>query len=262
MSLQLYNRSAMLTHLSSAIGFGTYFLLSNTSTPLGVDLSIREHKLTVTDTLGNPSYSYTSEQTGIVTLKQIQALLISFFLITAGFHAYYYLADGSISHQYSEMIKSKNNYLRWIEYSISATIMLYIIAYISGTKDRNIYYLITATNVAMMAQGQWIEEAVRDKKQWCVPMCTAFLLLLTEFYVIYRDFKRRSMVENENGFKIKVTLSTSLLVMFLFFLMFGFIALYGVLSGQEYYYIEVMYIFASLIAKNWLARYLAVFVIN
>ena len=165
-----------------------------------------------------------------------------------------------MSNQYSEMIKSKNNYIRWIEYSISATLMLYIIAFLSGTKDKNIFALITATNIAMMAQGQWIEEAVRDGKEWWVPMLTGFGLLLTEFYVIYHDFTRRKEAETASGFKQPGWMPTSLLIMFLFFLSFGLISLYGALAGKSYYGMVIMYIFASFIAKNWLGRYICIFV--
>ena len=264
MSLQLFNRGAMLAHLSSAVGFGTYFLVKDTSTISGLDTSFRNHKMIVSlDTSGNAIldngnlvYQYTSEQDSVVSLGQIQTLIVSFFVITAMFHGYYYMADGLVSNQYSEMIKNKNNYLRWIEYSISSTIMLYIIAFLSGTKDKNIYYLITATNVAMMAQGQWIEEAVRDGKPWWVPMCTGFGLLLTEFYVILRDFLRRQEAESVPGFKQPVWVGSSLYIMFLAFSSFGFISLYSSLSGTSYESIEIMYIIASLIVKLWLSRYI------
>ena len=266
MSLQVLNRGAMLAHLSSAVGFGTYFLAKDTTpNQNGIDLSVREHKMVVStdasgnavmDSSGNLVYQYTSEPSSVVSIGQIQTLVVSFFLVTALFHGYYYLSDGLVSSQYSDMIHNKNNYLRWIEYSISATLMLYIIAFLSGTKDRNIYYLITATNVAMMAQGQWIEEAVRDGKAWWVPMFTGFVLLLSEFYVILRDFMRRQYAENLPGFKPPSWVGSSLYIMFLAFASFGFISLYGAVSGKSYYAMEVMYIFASFIVKLWLARYI------
>ena len=264
MSLQLFNRGALLAHLSSAVGFGAYFFVNDTNTIPGIDTSLRNHKMIVSlDTSGNALldngnlvYQYTSEQDSIVSIKQIQILIVSFFAITALFHGYYYIADGLVSHQYSEMIKNKNNYLRWIEYSISSTIMLYIIAFLSGTKDKNIYYLITATNVAIMAQGQLVEEAVRDGKPWWVPMCTGFVLLLAEFYVILRDFLRRQESESVAGFKQPIWVGSSLYIMFLAFASFGFISLYSSVSGTSYDSIEIMYIIASLIVKLWLSRYI------
>ena len=250
-----------MLHLASAVGFGTYFLYSNARNPSGVELSVREHTLHFTHDVSGDRYLYTSEQTGVVTIQSIQALLVSFFIITALFHLYYYLADGIVSNQYTEMIRNRNNYIRWIEYSITATIMLYIIAYLSGVKDQNIYYLITATNIAMMAQGQWIEVAAREQKDWITPMVTAFGLLLTEFYIIYRNFQKRNTAEQVDGFKQPSWMPTSVLIMFLFFLCFGFVSLICAWSGKEYYYIEVAYIMASFIAKNWLGRYVCVFVI-
>jgi len=261
MTLQQYNRGAMMLHLGSAVGFGTYFLASDsTSAPPGVELSLRDHQLTFTDVSGNLSYNYSSTSNVVISIKTIQWLLVAFFIITAFFHLYYYLADGFISHQYSDMIKNKNNFLRWIEYSISATMMLYIIAFISGVKDTNIYYLITVTNVAMMMQGQWIEQSMRDGREWATPMITGFILLLVEFFVIYRDYLRRTTSENVQGFSQPGWMPSSVWIMFIFFITFGLISLYNAFSGTDYYYIEVMYIFTSFIAKNWLARYVSVFV--
>jgi Heliorhodopsin len=262
MSLSQYNRGAMMLHFGSAIGFGTYFLAANqTATPQGVELSLRDHSLTFTDANDTLGYSYSSTQTGTVTIQFIQWLLISFFIITAFFHMYYYLADGFISNQYTDMIKNKNNFVRWIEYSISATMMLYIIAFLSGVKDQNIYYLITATNVAMMMQGQWIEESMRNGGEWWVPMLTGFVLLIAEFYVVFRDFYRRNTAEAVPGFTPPGWTGSLVWIMFLFFATFGFISLYNAYTGADYYYIEVAYIFASFIAKNLLGRYVAVFVL-
>ena len=257
MSLQQFNRGAMMLHFTSAVGFGTYFLAKNSSSPPnGVELSLRDHQLIFSDM----NYSYQSTENTVISMKSIQWLLISFFLITAFFHMYYYLADGFISNHYSDMILNKNNYIRWIEYSISATMMLYIIALISGVKDKNIYYLITATNIAMMSQGQWIEEALNRGGEWWVPMLTGFGLLLTEFYVIFRDFHKRQQAQSIDGFKPPVWMPSFVWVMFLFFIVFGLISFYNAVSKRNYYAIEVSYIIASFITKNWLGRYLALFV--
>ena len=261
MSLQQYNRGAMMLHLASAVGFGTYFLAKDSTTPPGVDLTVRDHQLTFTDVSGNLTYAYSSESDMVVTIQQIQYLLVAFFIITACFHLYYYLADGIISNQYSEMIRTQNNWVRWIEYSLSATMMLYIIAFLAGVKDKNVYYLITATNVAMMMQGQWIEQNHAEGKSVLAPMATGFGLLLAEFAIIYRDFQRRQKAEQVSGFTQPSWEPTAVLVMFLFFATFGFISLYASFTNTSYYGTEVMYIMASFIAKNWLGRYICAFVL-
>ena len=55
----------------------------------------------------------------------LKNLLSLFFTITSGFHLFYGINVGDI---YTDMIDNGSNLFRWIEYSITATIMMIIIA--------------------------------------------------------------------------------------------------------------------------------------
>ena len=74
--------------------------------------------------------------------KDLRDLLISFFTITASVHTLYLTDPYGI---YSAMIYDRNNYVRWIEYSVTATLMINIIARISGLKEEKALIL---TNLA------------------------------------------------------------------------------------------------------------------
>lgn len=294
-SLRGLNLAAAIMHYVLALALGLYFSYLNNKYPnqpvQGVELSMRDHNLEFTETsqsatgqtvttnnsdgtvtLCDASGScvtpkWVSGETAAPSIQVIQNLIIGFFLITGSFHLGYYLTDTKDG-EYTRVIANKNNFYRWIEYSITSTMMLYIIAFSSGVKDTNIYMMLFATNIAMISQGQIIEENVRDGKEWWVPMITSFLLLLAEFYIIARTFwsrlsqvniflKKKNNSPLTNGQTIPSWLNYMIIVLFLFYSCFGFVSLYGAYSGANYESIEKTYIILSFAAKAVLGVFVA-----
>jgi hypothetical protein len=293
MSLSTLNKWASILHYSLAIGFASYFRYVNNKYPnnsvRGIELSVRDHNLgiesitgeckedddTICDPSGNAFRStWVSANTRTIDVKTIQAMLILFFIITGTFHFYYYVGNGTLGEKespsfstgYTYVIKNQNNFFRWIEYSITATLMLYIIALTSGVKDTNVYLLLYATNIAMIALGQQVEVAVRDGKDWITPMLTSFLLLFAEFSIIARSFwSRLSQVDTfldenpsiSNGRRIPKWLNAMIIILFLFFSCFGFLSLYASIRGTPYETVEKGYIILSFAAKATLGMFIA-----
>ena len=270
-SLRYFNLILFLIHLLLAISFSVYFSSINKkykNNPVrGIELSIRDHELAITkdQATGEFNSKWNSVQKSVVSEKTVQTLIILFFLITAGFHLYYYVTSNG---NYANMIKYGNNYVRWIEYSITSTMMLLIIALSSGVKDINVYALIMVTNVAMVAQGQLIEEAVASGRSWVIPMVTGFALLVAEFGVIVNSFVSR-IREVDKLLKENPELSRTgqrgvpkwlyymIFILFAFFSSFGFISLWGAYRGISYDRVEKMYLIFSLAAKATLGVFLA-----
>jgi hypothetical protein len=271
-TLDILNGSASLLHLGLGIGFGLYFMYLNRTNPnnpvQGIETSVRQHELVYTgeNTVNAPiTRTWVSREQYIFDVKNIQWLLVLFFLITAGFHAFYYFNSGN-SGLYTVAITDKNNYFRWIEYSITATMMLFIIAYSSGVKDIEVYTLLFATNIAMIAQGQLIEVAIREKGDWKTPMLVGFLLLICEFVSIFRALNQRfkeinSYIESHpiatGGFNIPKWLAYLGIVLFIMFSSFGFISLWGAYHQEQYETVEMLYIIFSFVAKATLGFFLA-----
>lgn len=267
MALSTLNLSAACLHIGCAVGFSIYFPIINQTHPndptSGIEMSIRDHVLCLKrkgDTVTSSWLSVTLQNPDI---KLVQGLVILFFTITGIFHLIYYFN----SSLYNNMIHRQNNYLRWIEYSITSTLMLYIIALISGVKDTKIYQVLWAMNIAMIAQGQLIETAVQKGESWWIPMTTGFVLLIVEWSVIVREYMDR--VDQVNSFieanptqttkKVPVWITSMIFVMFFFYASFGFISLYGAYKGNEQYEtIERLYILFSVIAKATLGLFIAV----
>lgn len=267
-TLKEYNLGLGILHLILGVGFYMYFAKVNKDHPndalQGVELSTRNHNLSFNmDSMNRVVPKWESTQASIGSVKTVQNLLVGFFFVTAGFHLFYYTTNDGL---YKTMIKNKNNYMRWVEYSISSTMMLYIIALVSSVKDVNIYRMIFATNIAMIYTGQIIEEKVRDGQDWLPAMVAGFTLLLTEFGVIICDFRsrmndlRRATTQLPTllgGRAIPSWIQYMVWVLFAFFASFGMISLVGAYSNMRYESVESMYVLFSLLAKATLAGFIA-----
>jgi len=275
------NLAAAILHYILAIGFASYYVYLNNKYPnnavSGIETSVREHDLSITavDISGSPVTSqWVSSTQYIYDVKNIQTLIVGFFIITGTFHLFYFLTNGptgngipdTTSNIYTRVIERKNNYFRWIEYSITSTMMLYIIAYSSGVKDVEVYNLLYATNIAMISTGQAVEVAVRDGGDWYTPMATGFLLLIAEFVCIFRALSKRfSEINNfisthpilSKGIVIPTWLSYLGVIIFILFSSFGFISLWGAYSNVKYESVENLYIIFSFVAKAMLGFFMA-----
>jgi len=128
----------------------------------------------------------------------IAAEVVSFFSITAFFHTLYAATSNGF---YKQMIANKNNYLRWIEYSISATLMIRILAFESGIREKNTMASLTTATVGIMLQGQ-IVEALLARDDIYTPeghnlrmiiytaTLAGWVMMLGIFFVIIQNFVR------------------------------------------------------------------------
>lgn len=295
-SLKYLNLAAAILHFLLAFVFiGYYANLNNryANQPLqGIELSMRDHTLNLQiinngcsptavncDTSGNTIRgNYVSSETSVTNIRTLQWILISFFLITGGFHLFYFISEykSGFNGLYQTSIANANNYFRWIEYSITSTLMLYAIAMVSGVKDTNIYILLAFNNVAMIYMGQLVEEKVKDKENpyaWLIPMFISWALLISEWLVIIRTFTKRlgevkTFIDNNTSplitnIRIPSWIQFTIYILAFFFICFGFISIIGAVlgltcEGNSYYgMIERTYIIASFVAKATLGIFMA-----
>jgi len=292
-----YNKLLAILHASLGGGFALYFNDINNKYGIesksSIDTTYREHtnnfvfditKNTITTEWTSNEASYSPN------VKTVEALIVLFFSITAGFHAYY---ESNVNGNYEKMIKNGNNWVRWIEYSITSTLMLYVIAILSGVKDEGVYASIFSINIAMIYTGQLVEEYSEDEVEfmgkmvpkWIVPMTLGFVLLLAEFRVIIHSFNRNISNLNDAVLKLKKYkdsdpkspegkkyqiylkfadklttpswLKYTVYGLFAFFSSFGFVSLYGVLKKEPYEKTEKRYLLLSLISKAFLGSVVA-----
>ena len=178
--LQKYNFVLFIVHLILTVAIWIY--LHNQIDPgkpiSQINLDLFDHVLAL-DPKQNVFEVISTKAKGVGE-KGLANLIASFFAITAGFHLLYALNPSNI---YLSAVESGNNYLRWLEYSMSATVMIVIIAMLSGVKDVKAVFLLATSAIGMIATGQWFETAKGNAK-W-VPIIAGFILLAAIFMVIY-----------------------------------------------------------------------------
>lgn len=100
------------------------------------------------------------------------------------------LCKGCCGYKYSEMIMNSKNPLRFIEYSISASIMLMIIALINGISDIHLLFCIAILTASCQLCGL-VVEYLDDKEQlllkW-VNHLNGWITFCSAYWCIYRAF--------------------------------------------------------------------------
>ncbi len=198
-------------------------------------------------------------------------LMIAFFAVTSVFHLIYAAGSGEDGY-YTNMLVRGNNMLRWVEYSITSTLMINVISRISGVNNENILKLMTAANVCIMIQGQTTEVVLASKmskrekiKRVLVPNITAWVLLFTIFNIIISKFSQiLEDVENgvnkgkplEEQIKIPDAVRIAVWSQFGFFSVFGLVQLVQIFreinsegGGDNYINYEMTYNILSLASK-------------
>lgn len=146
--------------------------------------------------------------------------------------------------------------MRWIEYSLSATIMLIIIGLLSGVKDIQNYFVLITSAFAIMWTGQWFESS-SGSMRW-VPIIIGFVLLAGVFSVIFKSFSDRLKEAKDAGFKVPSWLYAVVIVLFIFYASFGFVPVAQILFKGDYRKYEYTYLTLSLVSKATLGLLVAI----
>jgi hypothetical protein len=252
--LRRYNLILFAIHITLAIFLAVYLNRQRKkgTTLQGIDLDLFEHAFKI-----NPDMTFAeviSERITRVKEGDVITLIVTFFAITAGFHLLYFLNPNDV---YIKAVKRENNFLRWIEYSVSATIMIVIIALLSGVKNINNYILITVASIGVMSTGQLFETTEGKKSKKWLPILLGFLLLMGIFSVVFRSFKKRLQEAEKAGANIPKWLYGVVYIMFAFYASFGFVPIAQMIFKGSYIIYEYIYLTLSLVSKTTLGMLVA-----
>lgn len=138
--LKKWNISAGLLHLASLIA--VVALSNNFSLPV-----------TATYMTGPPGSSFTNP---ILLFSNNVSYTIALFLgLSAFFH--FLVSSKKFFPKYSEGLKNNRNIFRWVEYSLSSSIMIFLIAQLNGISDYAALLAIFGVNISMILFG-WLQE--------------------------------------------------------------------------------------------------------
>lgn len=102
---------------------------------------------------------YTVPKKAPISFNKIY-LVLFFFAITSLAH-FFYATDGFGSGVYMNYIKQGYNPFRWVEYGISASVMILIIAHSLGINDANHLFSLVVINIAMQTCGYIVEVSLK-----------------------------------------------------------------------------------------------------
>lgn len=139
-SLRTWNISAGFLHLASLIA--VLALSNNFALPV-----------TATYMTGPPGSDFTNP---ILLFSNNVSLTIALFLgLSAFFH--FLVASKKFFPKYSKGLKQNRNIFRWVEYSLSSSVMIFVIAQLNGISDYAALLAIFGVNVSMILFG-WLQE--------------------------------------------------------------------------------------------------------
>jgi len=237
--LRLFNAAMGTLHLLQGAAM---LLLSNDSTlPLRTTFldsdPQREEIVTLTNTVFD---------------LRLGPLVAVFLLISAAAH--YLLASPVIYPWYVKNLKQHINYVRWYEYALSSSVMIVVIAMLSGMFDLPSLILIFALNATMIFFGLMMElhNQTTDKTNW-----TAFNLGvfagIVPWVVIFWYFSGAVVNSGDAVPKFVYGIIASLFVFFNVFAVNMFLQYRKIGPWRDYLFGERMYILLSLFAKSALA---------
>ncbi len=139
--LRRLNLAAAVLHLASLVGI---LLLSN-------DVSLPVRATYLTDA---PSRDSFSDPVNLFDLN-ISYMVAAFLALSAGFH--FLVISPRFFTRYAAGLQRNHNTFRWVEYSISSSLMIVVILQLNGTADYIALTGIFAVNVCMILFG-WLQE--------------------------------------------------------------------------------------------------------
>lgn len=255
MQLTQLNYYAALLHALSGLGVSIVFLSENEDANFNTDLySYRIKGLSSDDRQVELEY-YRAVK---VSTKALEAIITLIFLITAFFHTFY-STDGFGTGAYLNEIKKGYNRYRWLEYGITSTMMIFVLAIISGVKDLDTVYELCVMNAILMSLGFFLELGV-NKQVKTVALTLGFLLVAAIFVTLLRNFYSRMDEVKKLGRKLPDWLNFVLFPMFFWWLSFGIVAALNVAAQDKPNYdfarYERFYIYLSFLSKASMGYYL------
>jgi hypothetical protein len=235
--LRKWNIRAGFLHLASLIG--VVMLANNFSLPVDANYMT-----------GPPG---SSSSTGPILLFSVRmAFTIALFLgLSAFFH--FLISSRAFFPKYVEGLKNKTNFFRWVEYSISSTVMIFAISQLNGISNYATLLAICGVNVSMILFG-WLQEKYikPGDKQW-LPFifgCIAGIIPWIIFAVQLITPKNPSSVRAP-GFVYGIVFS--LFLLFNCFAIVQFLQYRAKGKWANYLRGEKAYIILSFVAKSLLA---------
>ena len=139
--LRNYNIVAGFLHLVQAVTFGAFLA----QLPSQVDFPVKIQYMT-----GPPGSPLPPENVTLFNIN-LGVGVVAFLALSAFFH--FLISSPWFFKRYAAGLKANHNYFRWVEYSLSSSVMIWLIAQLCGVNDFAALVAIFAVNASMIMFG-------------------------------------------------------------------------------------------------------------
>jgi hypothetical protein len=108
--------------------------------------------------------------------------LIGFLMLSAFFH--FLVASPAFFNRYKNGLLANHNYFRWTEYSLSSSIMIFLIAQLTGTTDAAALMTIFAVNAAMIMFGALQEKYEKPGTKKLLPFIFGSMVGIVPWFAV------------------------------------------------------------------------------
>jgi hypothetical protein len=177
-------------------------------------------------------------------------ILVIFLLIPSIMHLI--VALPGVFTKYRQMIENKFNTLRWLEYSLTAPLMIVLLAMLSGIFDFSTLILLFAVSVSMLLFGANMEaiNLNHDKVKWS-SFIFGSLIGIVPWIIIGMYITGARDINLIPSYTIIAFFS--LLTFFAFFPLNMFLYYKKIGPWKDYEFVETCYVLLSLCSKSALA---------
>ena len=235
--LRTLNRTAGLLHLASFIAI---ILLAN-------DASLPVNATYMTEAPGTGSFSSPVQLFNL----NISYMVAAFLFLSAFFH--FFITSGGNFARYTDGLSKHINVYRWVEYSLSSSIMIIVILQLNGVTQISTLIAVFGVNVSMILFG-WLQEKYTTPGNgdllpfWfgCIAGVVPWIVVV--FNLLHPNGPSEAKAP---GFVIGIVIS--LFIMFNCFAIVQWKQYKAQGKWANYLYGERIYIVLSLVAKSLLA---------
>jgi hypothetical protein len=235
--LRTLNRTAGLLHLASFIAI---ILLAN-------DASLPVNATYMTEAPGTGSFSSPVQLFNL----NISYMVAAFLFLSAFFH--FVITSGGNFARYTDGLSKHINVYRWVEYSLSSSIMIIVILQLNGVTQISTLIAVFGVNVSMILFG-WLQEKYTTPGNgdllpfWfgCIAGVVPWIVVV--FNLLHPNGPSEAKAP---GFVIGIVIS--LFIMFNCFAIVQWKQYKAQGKWANYLYGERIYIVLSLVAKSLLA---------
>lgn len=239
--LRRYNVIAGFLHLIQAAGLGYVLTLLDNQIlfPATIDYPT-----------GPPGVDLPTERVELFEVN-IGAGVVGFLLLSAFFH--FLISSPTFFPRYKAGLKKNHNYFRWVEYSLSSSVMIWLIAQLTGVSDFAALAGIFAVNASMIFFGALQEKYESPGNGQGLPFIFGSMTGIVPWLII---FLYTLQPGSESAAEVPGFVYGIIVALFIFFNTFAFNQAFQykkIGPWKNYLFGEATYITLSLVAKSILA---------